>query len=112
MRYAIVFAFVVILVGCAEDNYSVVPNGPGSPDRMSADLKACKAQALDAFFDAQKSNTHTGAVVGAVLGGALGGAIGGSIDAESGKPAMTDRDIDPAIEKCMLSKGYVGTSRN
>lgn len=110
MKLALIPAFLLVLHGCAKDNYTVIPNSPGNEQRMSSDLKTCKILVLTEY---SKSQTHTGLVAGAVMGGAIGGMIGGALDASNGpSQAMKPRDIDPAIEQCMRRHGYNGTSEN
>jgi uncharacterized protein YcfJ len=113
MRLVFLAPLAVVLAGCAHDNYSVVAGGPGSQDRMNAELKACKQQAIDAYFDSEKQQPHTGAAVGAVFGGAVGSALGAMADKSGENPkAMQTSDIDPMIEHCMADRGYSGTSEN
>ena len=66
---------------------------------MSKALSGCQHEVLTQYAQGQ---SHTGAI--------LLGPIGALLDADSG--AMKASDIDPAIERCMADKGYVGTSEN
>ena len=100
MRRVLLVGALFVLSACARDNYTVISNGPGSQERMAADLKSCKLAVLHQY--AQQSHI--------VLGGAVGGVIGGALN--SSNNTMTPADIDPAIEQCMREKGYVGTSEN
>ena len=105
----IFLVLALIASGCAHDNYSVVPGGLGSQDRISSDLKTCKQESLDAFF-ASRNNTRHGA---ALLGGAAGVAGEAAAAATTPEPKeIPASDINPMVERCMASKGYSGTSEN
>jgi len=105
MRTRFILPFLALLTGCAHDNYAVIPNGPGSSDRLSADLNECRDEVNRVYFASQ----HNGFGVFAPLG-LLGGVLKASADAEH--PPMLPNQIDPAIEACMKKHGYIGTSEN
>lgn len=100
---------VLALAGCAHDSYTATLGGPGSGDRMHADVMDCKRQAIHAYHEGR---SNAGAVTGAVLGGAIGGALGGAMDASSNTNQMTPSDLKPYIEECMRQKGYEANSDN
>ena len=95
-----IFAVIgcLLLAGCANDKYAVMAGGAPTII-MSKALSDCKHDALVRYAQGQ---SHVGAM--------LFGAAGALADADSG--AMKASDIDPAIERCMAGKGYVGTSEN
>ena len=104
----------LVLAGCAHDNYVVIPDSDGSKEDMSQDLKDCKHEAIHKYYDNQPPMTGE-QMVGMVAAGALGGAIGGAafgaaMSGDEDDKTMKIKDIDPYIEKCMLEKGYKGTS--
>jgi hypothetical protein len=114
-------AFIIILLilsGCAHDNYAVIPDSEGSPEKMSHDLYKCKIEAIHKYQDSQPP-VSTGQVAGAAAAGVLGGFIGGAIfgagmSASGSTPAdngaIKRKDIHLDTEKCMRDKGYLGTS--
>lgn len=114
---------MLILSGCAHDNYSVIPNGNGSQGAMFDDLKSCKHDATSKYWSERNDGRDTGdtataGIIGGVLGGALGGALAGAIvgggaaggASSNNDGAMKTSDIDPYIENCMAARGYAGTS--
>jgi outer membrane lipoprotein SlyB len=98
----------LLLAGCANDHYSVIPGTAASDEKMADDLRACKHEALDKY---EANRDHTGLIAGTLIGGAIGGAVAGAIDSSSNQ-GMKPSDIDPEIERCMAGRGYVGTSEN
>lgn len=80
---------------------------------MSSDLAQCKQDSIHAYYASQPPISG-GQVLGIVAGGAIGGAIGGAAfgaaTGEGDNGTMKRSEIDPYIEKCMLRKGYAGTS--
>ena len=103
---------LLMLSGCAHDNYEVVPGSDGSRDKMHSDLVSCRWESSHNYNAAHPMGNEQ--VIGMVAGGALGGALGG---AAFGAASTGDEDIDKkwrtiddGIEKCMLRKGYKGTT--
>jgi len=107
MRRPLIVALLIGIVACAEDHYTVIPNGPGSEAKMSGDLKECKRIAVHAYSEGRFNG---GSAVGGAIGGALGGAIGGLLDASTTTNDMKPSDINRMTEQCMKSRGYIGTS--
>lgn len=110
MRY--ILPIIFFLSACAHDNYVVTPKGHGSQERLVNDLHLCKEEVNHVYFS---DKPDTGFLAGAA--GALGGGIGGAlVGAGTGlstpSNSMKLSDVDPYIEKCMLKKGYIGTSEN
>ena len=97
-RIFVVLAALAV-AGCANDNYTVIPNGPGSQAQLKPALRACQEKVEHDYAYGQ---SHIGAI--------LLGPIGALLDVDSG--AMKASDIDPAIERCMRERGYDGTSEN
>lgn len=100
-------ALLLMLTGCAHDNYTVIPDSNGSQAQMASDLYDCKMEA-GRIYDASKPNTSGVSAVAGVLGGAIGGAIAGVALSDNG--SMKVSEINPYVGKCMKSKGYSGTS--
>lgn len=95
MRYCFI---ALLLVACANDNYVVLPNEGGSKDKMSSDLYDCK---IVAIHQHQEETYAPGETL--LLGGA-------AVAYEN--IAHKQTSVNPAIEACMLKKGYSGTSSN
>jgi hypothetical protein len=109
---SIVLISLLILVGCAKDNYhSLDPDI--SDQQITKDLSDCKNKALHAYYD-QSSMSGTqvaGLVVSSALGGPIGGAaFGAVIGTNEDDKKMKRVDINPYVQKCMVEKGYEGTS--
>lgn len=95
---------VLLLAGCAHNDYRVIEGGPGSATQMGADLKVCQREAEERY--AKATNTPA-KVLGIAIGGAIGGAVA-STDAPNldASPFRINRNI----ESCMRTKGYEGHS--
>jgi hypothetical protein len=108
--HVVVIGSVLVLSACANDHYTVIPNGPGSEVRMADDLWDCK-MAAEARY--QHATSHNAVALG-VLFGPIGAGVGGSIDQEKEKdnPGAQLSNINPNIERCMHEHGYDGTSEN
>ena len=92
MRYAVLIIALPLLAGCAHDTYTATT---GDPVYLKTTLSDCKRQAIHTYAYGQSP-------IGALLGPVVGMAAGAG-DASK---------INPEIESCMLSKGYVGYSEN
>ncbi len=116
-------ALIVFLTGCAHDNYAIISDSGGSKEAMASDLYNCKIEAVHTYMPSQPSqlsqSSMTGnQIMGIVAAGAIGGAIGGaafgavvaSQDNKQDNNSMKTAEINPYVEKCMLRKGYNGTS--
>lgn len=105
MRFFILVPLVIILAGCAHDDYSSVS---GDPLAMNVALHNCRHEAS---LDYLGSVAHDvpGVIASGLVGGAIGGAIYGATTAHN--PSKTN-ELDSAIEKCMADKGYLGKSEN
>lgn len=100
-------ALLLLLTGCAHDNYAVISDGSGTQERMANDLHDCKMEAIHAYYASKPDNTGANIAAGA-LGGAIGGAIAGLATADDG--SMKASDMNPYTERCMKKRGYTGTS--
>lgn len=106
MRVAILLGVLFVLTGCARDNYTVIPEGPGSQARMASDLHDCKMQAVHQYY-ANRNSDGVGIALGAAIGGAIGGALVGAAQSQDGDPPST---MNRLTEGCMKARGYSGTS--
>lgn len=120
-RHICVLFCALGISACANDNYIA---SSGDPARMKLALTDCKHQATDAYIKSTSKQNAMNGVFGGIAGGlAAGGSV--LIAAALGATAvvtaaaiprdqepMKSSDIDPMIERCMATKGYIGTSEN
>lgn len=108
MRKAITLAAVLLLGACAQDSYTLTNGGPiQDKDTYDSALYRCKTAAAAQYHDG-------GIPAGMFLTGAIGGVLAAPIviaaDMQNDN-GMKLSDINPTVEKCMVQKGYSGTSR-
>ncbi len=103
MKYALPLA-MLLLAGCANDHYTVVAGGLGTPSGMSAALSDCRYESMQR---AAQWNTHNAARAGVVVGGMIGAVIGVAFDS-----AAQDDNVDLITKACMADRGYSTTSAN
>lgn len=97
LQFGLIFIGIA-LSGCAEDHYTVIPDGAGSEARLRSDLRDCKDWAIREHFRRQPE-------ANAALN--FFGAIGGAISAAT-QPAENNPNL--LTEQCMREHGYNGTS--
>ena len=100
-KAAYILSTALLLTACARDNYTVLPDGPGSQTRMSFDLRECKRRAINEYY---ANNPQGGVIIGGAIGGVIGGLIAGA--ATNDPPSNMNR----LTEACMKQRGYSGTS--
>lgn len=90
---------LMLLSGCAADNYSPTSQGNGSQTNLKSDLYDCKIQVNHEYFS-QKSDLSQ-----VFIGGLISPVISEVDDSK-----IKIGDLNKNVEKCMLKKGYIGTS--
>ena len=108
--FILAVASAAFLCGCAHDDYAVVSGGAGTQEHLRADLSECKHQAIQAYFDSRNNPAHGAALLFGATGGLLAGAAAG--EQQSASKEIPASEINPMIETCMVSRGYIGTSEN
>lgn len=92
MRY---LALLLLLAGCAQNNYQVIPGGHADMDDMKSTLDACRKTTIHSYY-AQQS------VLSKIP---VGGLISVGIS-EMDDSQIKLKDIEPMVQKCMNDKGY------
>lgn len=111
MKYLSMLLTVLLLSGCSSPDYAYRQGSKASLDNQRFDRDECADHAFNKFFDANPgARLHAAALCCTTSMLAVGAGIDVimlSTRAKPSGPPMKEADINPEIDRCMSSKGYI-----
>lgn len=105
MRKLVLLAAALLVSGCAEYNFTPMPNRPDTGVDMLTDLRDCRSKATERYLnDTSVKARNIQAIAGAIPGAALL-----ALGEGAPPPGAQPYDINAGVELCMHIKGYNGS---